>query len=74
MRIEVKRELCIGAGACFSVAPKVYELDDQMKAVVKDSKGADEATLLESAKACPTLAIYIYDDDGKQVFPVIENK
>jgi len=69
MKIEVKRGLCIGASACVAVAPDVYVLDDEMKAVVTNPKGADEATILESAKACPTLAIYIYDDDGKQVFP-----
>lgn len=69
MRIEVKRDLCIGASSCIAVAPGVYELDSEMKAVVKNPKAADEATILESARACPTLAIYLYDDDGKQVFP-----
>jgi len=73
MKIEVKRELCIGASACVAVAPDVYELDDEMKAVVKDPKGANDETILESAKACPTLAIYIYDDDGKQVFPPLNS-
>lgn len=71
MKVEVKRDLCIGAASCIAVAPDVYELDDEMKAVVKNQKGADDATLLESAKACPTLAIYIYDDDGTQIFPAV---
>ena len=70
MRVEVKRDLCIGAGSCIAVAPGVYVLDDEMKAIIKDPKAADDSTLLESAKACPTYAIYIYDDDGKQVFPI----
>lgn len=69
MRIEVKRDLCIGAASCLAVAPGVYELDSELKAVVKDPKAADEQTILESARACPTLAIFLYDDDGKQVFP-----
>lgn len=69
MRIEVKRDLCIGAASCLAVAPGVYELDSEMKAVVKDPKAADDHTLIESARACPTLAIFLYDDDGKQVFP-----
>ena len=54
-----------------AVAPDVYVLDDEMKAVVTNPKGADDNAILESAKACPTLAIYIYDDDGKQVFPIV---
>lgn len=71
MRIEVKRDLCIGAASCIAVAPGVFELDSEMKAIVKDPHGADPGTILESARACPTLAIYLYDDDGKQVFPPI---
>lgn len=69
MRIEVKRDLCIGASSCIAVAPGVFELDSEMKAIVKDGKGADAATILEAARACPTLAIFLYDDDGKRVFP-----
>ena len=69
MRIEVKRDLCIGASSCVIVAPGVFELDSELKAVVKDATGADEHTILEAARACPTLAICLYDDDGKQVFP-----
>lgn len=71
MRIEVKRDLCIGAASCLAIAPDVYVLDSDMKAVVTNPKGADDSTILESAKACPTLAIYIYDDDGKQIFPIV---
>ncbi len=70
MRIEVKRDLCIGASSCIAVAPGVYELDDDMKAVVKDAAAQDAETIIESAKSCPTKAIYIYDDAGKLVFPV----
>ena len=69
MKIEVKRDLCIGAATCTAIAPDVFELDDEMKAVVKNPQGADEATILEAAQSCPTLAIYIYDDAGTQIFP-----
>lgn len=69
MRVVVKRDLCIGAATCVTVAPKVFEMDDEMKAVVKDQLGADADTILEAARVCPTLAIYIYDDDDKQIFP-----
>jgi len=70
MRIEVKRDICIGAATCTAIAPDVFELDDELKAVVKNPQGADQATILEAAKSCPTLAIYIYDDADKQIFPV----
>lgn len=70
MRIEVKRDLCIGAATCVAIAPDVFALDDEVKAVVKNPKGADDNTILEAAKSCPTLAIFIYDDADKQIFPV----
>lgn len=70
MRIEVKRDLCIGAATCVAIAPDVFELDDEMKAVVKSPTGNDDNTIIEAAKSCPTLAIFIYDDAGKQIFPV----
>ena len=65
-----------------TIAPDVFELDEEMKAIVKDKEGtlhrdavdykhlkADEATILEAAQACPVLAMYIYDDADKQIFP-----
>lgn len=73
MKIEIKRDLCIGAATCVAIAPNVFDLDDEMKAVVKNPKGANDSTILEAARSCPTLAIYIYDDAGKQIFPPINN-
>jgi ferredoxin len=69
MRIEIKRDICIGAATCSAIAPDVFELDDEMKATVKDPHGASDETILEAAQSCPTLAIYIYDDADKQIFP-----
>jgi ferredoxin len=69
MRIEIKRDICIGAATCSAIAPDVFELDDEMKARVKDEKGASDDVIMEAAKSCPTLAIYIYDDAGTQIFP-----
>ncbi|MEX1997949.1 MAG: ferredoxin [Candidatus Andersenbacteria bacterium] len=69
MRIEVKRDICIGAATCTAIAPDVFALDDENKAVVTNPQGADQDTILEAARSCPTLAIYIYDDADKQIFP-----
>ncbi len=69
-KIVVKREDCIGAATCIAVAPDAYELDDENIAVVKREwiNHTDEEILL-SAQACPTLAIYLYDEEGNQLFP-----
>jgi ferredoxin len=70
MKIEIKRDICIGAATCSAIAPDVFDLDAEMKAVIKNAQGAPEETIMDAAKSCPTLAIYIYDDAGKQIFPV----
>ena len=68
MRID--RSLCIGAATCVAMAPKAWTLDDEAKAIILDSseEETDEA-LLEAAKSCPVMAIFITDDTGKQIYP-----
>ena len=70
MKIEVKRDLCIGAANCIAVAPDAFELDSENKAVLrKEWEKTAGDILLESAKSCPTQAIFVYDDENKQIFP-----
>lgn len=83
MKVWVDRDKCIGAAPCVAVAPNVFELDGEGKAVVLDSaknggegdrflikaEAADEATLKMGAESCPVQAIYLYDDDDNQIFP-----
>jgi len=54
---------------CISVAPTVFKLDEEGKAVVLDASSVDEDTLLEAAESCPLDAIIVEDDEGKQVYP-----
>ena len=69
-RIEVDRDLCIGAESCVVVSPDAYYMDEENIAVVKD--GAllvSEEELMESAQACPVAAVLLFDDEGKQLYP-----
>lgn len=68
-KIFVDRDLCIGAASCIAVAPDVFELDNENKAVVKNPTGADDETLLLAAQSCPTKAIILYDEEGNQIYP-----
>ena len=68
-KIVVDRNLCIGAASCIAVAPGVFELDAENKAVVYNDKGADDETILLAAKSCPTNAILIFDEEGNQIYP-----
>ena len=83
--LMVDRELCIGAASCVAVYPEVFELDEENKAVILQKNGiktsektdvnmlnvekVDDDTLLLAAQSCPTAAIFLYDDQGKQIYP-----
>ena len=54
---------------CVSLAPTVFELDDEELCVVIDPKGAKTKRILDAARACPTDAITLIDDSGEQVWP-----
>jgi ferredoxin len=68
-KIVIDRELCIGAASCIAVAPEVFELDAENKAIVKNPSGADDQTILLAAQSCPTKAIILYDEQGNQIYP-----
>jgi len=82
--VKVDRTLCQSVATCVAIAPEVYELDDEFKAIVKgtnakrdgdtysyefDGNQKDLDQALDGAKACPYSAILIYDDKGKKIYP-----
>ena len=69
MKVKVDRELCIGVGNCVAIAPTVFKLDDENKAVVLAPGSVDRETLMEAAESCPENAIIIEDDEGDQLHP-----
>jgi len=68
-KVEVDRDLCIGAAPCVTVAPGVFQLDEENKAYVVDQNGADADTILLAAQACPVQAIKVFDENGVQIYP-----
>ena len=70
-KVVVDRDICIGAAPCVTVAPGVFQLDDENKAYVVDAKAADDETLLLAAQSCPVQAISLFDETGKQIFPEV---
>lgn len=84
-KIVVDRNLCIGAASCVLSADTVFELDGENKAIIRIKGGANNSgpaeksalednavtddTLLTAAQSCPTRAIFLYDEDGTQVYP-----
>ena len=69
-KVEVDRELCIGAASCIAIAPEAFQLDGENKAVVQPAwRQLSDAQLLDAAKSCPVLAIYLTDKNGKRIYP-----
>jgi ferredoxin len=83
-RVVVDPDLCIGAASCVTVDPSHFALNDENKAVVLESAtmegertyertleldDAGKDNLILAAQSCPTLAIFVYDENGKQIFP-----
>ncbi|MBD3252083.1 ferredoxin [Candidatus Uhrbacteria bacterium] len=68
-KIVVDRDLCIGAAPCVTIAPGVFQLDDENKAYVVDQDAADDDTILLAAQSCPVQAILLYDAEGNQLYP-----
>lgn len=84
LRVKVAPDLCIGAASCVTIAMQYFELNADNKAAVKDPAlpldpevyerelevtDAQKEMIIMAAQSCPTLAIFVYDEDGKQLFP-----
>ena len=68
-KIEVDRDLCIGAGPCVTFAGETFQLDETGKAYVLDKIGNTAEEILNAAMSCPVLAIKIYDESGNLLYP-----
>ena len=69
LKVRVDRDLCIGVSNCVAVAPSVFQLDNENKAIVLDPSSVDDEMLMTAASSCPEKAIILEDDKGNQVYP-----
>ena len=84
LTIKVDPDLCIGAASCVTIAPETFQMNDENKAYVLDHGTEpgertyqrtievtedEKETIIMGAQSCPTLAIFIYDEEGNQLFP-----
>ncbi|NQV90807.1 ferredoxin [Candidatus Uhrbacteria bacterium] len=84
IRVQVDPDLCIGAASCVTIAPETFQMNEENKAWVLDHGtepgGSTYERWLEvtedemeniilGAQSCPTLAIFIFDEAGTQLFP-----
>ena len=69
-KVVVDKDKCIGSASCVAIAPDLFELDDDGKAVVKEGAAVDDVIqVLDAARSCPVDAIIVYDAAGTQLWP-----
>lgn len=82
--VKVDPDLCIGAASCVTIDPSTFVMNEENKAYVLDH-GTEPAprtyqrvldvteeekeTIILAAQSCPTLAVFIIDEEGNQLFP-----
>ena len=70
IRVRVDRERCVGAAMCVAIAPSVFAIDAEGKAVVLVDTFDDTELLMQAAEECPALAVIVVDSDtDQQLFP-----
>lgn len=59
MRIVLDRARCTGIGICESLAPTVFEVDDDGELVVLSTEVPEDAhdEVTEAVEGCPTMAL-----------------
>jgi ferredoxin len=70
LTVRIDRGSCIASANCINAAPDFFELDDERICAFKELKDRTEnEKIIEACSVCPVNALYIFDDDGKQVVP-----
>ncbi|MEV5357435.1 ferredoxin [Streptomyces sp. NPDC093516] len=66
MRIDIDKDVCIGAGQCALTAPDVFTQDDDGYSTLLPGRedGGDHPLLREAARACPVSAITVSETVG----------
>lgn len=61
MTVKVKRDACIGCGACAAICDSVFEIDDEGISTVVDENVSEEnqEEVQDAVDSCPTGAIEV---------------
>ncbi len=58
-RVQVDRERCVGSGTCETLAPEVFEIDDDGALLVHREEPAEDQLdgVRDAVQACPARAL-----------------
>ena len=69
LRVWVDHNVCVGNAMCESIAPKVFQLNDNRQSEAVNPAGDTEEKILEAAENCPVSAIFVEDaETGERLF------
>lgn len=71
MQVTIDWDLCIGSGMCRDATDGAFDLTATPAGPRAQRTGVacSDSCLLDAATACPTLAIRLVEDTGREVFP-----
>ena len=63
-KVKVIDDVCIGCGACQSILPEIFEINDEGYAYAKVETVKEDIKddVLDAAESCPTGAIEVDED------------
>ncbi|MBU1104577.1 ferredoxin [Candidatus Parcubacteria bacterium] len=67
-KIEINQD-CIGCGTCGVIASKTFSLNSEGKSTIAKPAGDTDEVILQASQSCPVLAIHLFDEAGKQLYP-----
>jgi len=61
MKIKINKDKCLGCGMCVSLAPEIFQLDEQGKSSLKANAQIEKNrdSIKQTAENCPASAIEI---------------
>ena len=70
LRISIDHDVCVGNAMCTTIAPDVFQLNEERQSEAANPAGDTVDQILEAAENCPVSAITVEDaDSGEQLFP-----
>ena len=70
LRISIDHDVCVGNAMCTTIAPDVFQLNEERQSEAVNPAGDAVEQILEAAENCPVSAITVEDaDSGEQLFP-----
>ena len=67
-RASVAKDVCMSSGRCVADAPDAFVFDgDELAEAVPGHPGLSDSALVELARACPSGAIMVHDEQGAEI-------